>query len=880
METETKINDYLQTFDDYLQEPSLESKIDDYLQTEPVNTFKDYLQEPESKIDAYLEKSNIVAAIDNYLSLYSDDGFESNIDKILSDTHTNKQEKTRALLQILKKEIATGSWDRALKYLKSNWKSIIFNSAVSTGTVILLVVGYVYADAGSWSLLLNSLEYFGVNVLPGILLTAVKSAGISVIGSISISGLLKLAKTNKKLANILQSNVDNKYLKYILTKFGVTKPRQQTRENLMKILTQQAISLSGVSGILGLGYYTISTGLVKDVILKTTEKIKESFKKTKTRNIVGTIITENEKIHDIVADTILNNPQHNLYQNLNDNIKGLPRPELEPQPEQTLDKKLKIAKSSSINKSLLNIIKENKKTGYVVSFTVISTILAVTGNYATIGNFMKNYVGEVLGLAKVGELALKASDVMYNHPIATTSLVNLILKNVGIDKIIAKFGLKNTTELKNISSALRKERNQNRLYVGSKRFLSILLNGEYYTLNQLNRFNLNKIRNLYRRKYPQDRKYKLRTKKDLIIAIKKAVDARFFKLTELVSGFSKNLISGVVSGLVVTGLTTGLQLINKNIKKLRAFSKAQNKKILQQELELDKLNESKLINDIKLAKLERGLAERRVSLQKGQEFLKQQKIEALKLKARFLANKQTIQNLQKKIKLNIKKYRARKVEAIKAKDLLKKQAFENDLARKMDIAVTDTTGLVRPLPPEDVYMPKELKEKLNYQFTPLFQQLEEYMVTGVFDYIPLVGWVNKVARTTNIGLKVGEKLKDIGKINYILTQLEKGETDIDLSKYDMRDFILQQRLPTIKDLVGNVYKTDVVNMAELVRDKIRDGLLEGWDKDKIAFEIGKEVIGKAKSFQLIDKLGQLVKGDTSFKITNEIGGQLWKLVSG
>ncbi len=898
-ETKTDpIDEYLGLGDSGTKTKETKSLIDEYLG----------LGEGETKtnpIDEYLglgtQEESGIGKIDNYLKSTEIDEIETKLNKVLN-SKLGQKEKTKKLIKVIKKEVDLGKvdvWSRVSKYLKNNWKSILFNAATGAGFTALVVVGYAYSAGSSWSLFLNSLKYFGVSVLPGILTQALKSAGISVVTSLSVSGLLKLAKTNKKVSGILEKKVDSKYLKSILSRFGVDDPNQQTREGLMKVLTQQAISLGtlGASGVLGLGYYAIttgvSTGLISDIVKKTKEKITEKLKRKKVvletkvletkvletkvpetkipnevTEMADDLVAENEVLKNIVDVNILNSKKENLYETLDANIKRN-----DPNPT-TLDNKLRGAKTSKTNSSLLETIKKNKNIAYTVSFSLISVILAATVNPTTIAEFMKSYIGEVVGLKKVGELLLSSSKVLDNHPIATTTLVNLILKQVGIDKLINLFGgtPEKDRRLRSLRSLIRREKSKSRLYELSKKFMANLTGGKFYNLSQLSKMNLVKLRRIYRRRYPKDKKYKLRTKKDVVMLIKKSVDGNFFKLTELVSGFSKQLITGIISGIATKGLSVSL-------KKLRRLGKIESKKILDQGLRLEKIDESEKINEIKLKNIEEGLKKRAESIRVGRVDLEKQRLKDLDLKAQFLARKRQIQLEKGKVLEIMRKARLAKLEFIKKADELKKAAFEVDLGQKMDIAVTDAKGLVRPLPPEESYMPKELKEKLDYQFTPLFEQLEEYLVNGAVDYIPVVGWVNKFVRTSNVGLQIGEKIKDVSKINYILTQLDKGETNIDLSKYDMSDFILKQRLPTIQNLVKNIYKVDTVSMADLVTSKIRDGLLEGWDKSKVAYEIGKGMLGKAKSFQMIDKLGQIVKGDNSFKVTNEIGEYLWKMAS-
>ena len=935
MESRLKVESVIDKYLELDEDPNPTELIDEYLglgetgvgetKTDPIDTYlrldetkTKKIKETKSLIDEYLglgegetktnpideylglgtQEESGIGKIDNYLKSTEIDEIETKLNKVLN-SKLGQKEKTKKLIKVIKKEVDLGKvdvWSRVSKYLKNNWKSILFNTATGAGFTALVVVGYAYSAGSSWSLFLNSLKYFGVSVLPGILIQALKSAGISVVTSLSVSGLLKLAKTNKKVSGILEKKVDSKYLKSILSRFGVEDPNQQTREGLMKVLTQQAISLGtlGASGVLGLGYYAIttgvSTGLISDIVKKTKEKITEKLKRkkvvvklktkvtetkvpeTKVPNevteLAESLVSENEVLKNTIDDNILNSKKENLYETLDTNIKRN-----DPNPI-TLDDKLKNAKTSKTNSSLLETIKKNKNIAYTVSFSLISVILAATVNPTTIAEFMKEYIGEVVGLKKVGELLLNSSKVLDNHPIATTTLVNLILKQVGIDKLINLFGgtPEKDRNLRSLRSLIRREKSKSRLYELSKKFMAQLTGGKFYNLSQLNKMNLAKLRRIYRRRYPKDKKYKLRTKKDVVILIKKSVDGNFFKLTELVSGFSKQLITGIVAGIATKGLSVSL-------KKLRRLGKIESKKILDQGLRLEKIDESDKINDIKLRNVEEGLRKRAESIRVGKLDLENQRLKDLDLKAQFLARKKQIQFEKDKILEIMRKARLAKLDLIKARDELKKAAFEVDLGQKMDIAVTDTDGLVRPLPPEESYMPKELKEKLDYQFTPLFEQVEEYLVNGVVDYIPVVGWVNKFVRTSNVGLQIGEKIKDVSKINYILTQLDKGETNIDLSKYDMSDFILKQRLPTIQNLVKNIYKVDTVSMADLVTSKIRDGILEGWDKSKVAYEIGKGMLGKAKSFQMIDKLGQIVKGDNSFKVTNKIGEYLWRMAS-
>src|SRR5207249_1405587 len=95
-------------------------------------------------------------------------------------------------------------------------------SATAIATVsIVTVLASSYASGGSWLLLLDALRHVGVTVVPGILISALRLAGINVALNTTITRLLEIAERNAMVAKILSLRVTPKFIEDSLGSIGI-----------------------------------------------------------------------------------------------------------------------------------------------------------------------------------------------------------------------------------------------------------------------------------------------------------------------------------------------------------------------------------------------------------------------------------------------------------------------------------------------------------------------------------------------------------------------------------------------------------------------------------------------------------------------------------
>ena len=96
--------------------------------------------------------------------------------------------------------------------------------------------------------------------------------------------------------------------------------------------------------------------------------------------------------------------------------------------------------------------------------------------------------------------------------------------------------------------------------------------------------------------------------------------------------------------------------------------------------------------------------------------------------------------------------------------------------------------------------------------------------------------------------------------------MQQGKTDIDVSHWDKVGKILKMRVPNLGDAVEGLTQTSKPYMRDMVLRKLKDKILEGWDNQQLAMEIGKEILGNPKN----------IRSD----VLETIGAEIWKRAFG
>ncbi len=176
---------------------------------------------------------------------------------------------------------------------------------------------------------------------------------------------------------------------------------------------------------------------------------------------------------------------------------------------------------------------------------------------------------------------------------------------------------------------------------------------------------------------------------------------------------------------------------------------------------------------------------------------------------------------------------------------LELQAFLDDLAKTVDILIVNPDGTTHPIVPDDILMPDVLKDASSFMIRPIIGELAKEAVKATEHLIPGYGWYSGVRQVANIGMAVGETAKDLYKINDILTQLDQGENPLEIDTNYVGGYLdeaMRLRAPSLAKLVEDAVNLDGTDMKDIILRALKDQVMEGWDVDRLKYEIGKNMM--------------------------------------
>ena len=140
-------------------------------------------------------------------------------------------------------------------WLVTNWKPLLWNVAYYTAITVTITVSYVYFAAGSWTTFLSILSKLSANAsttaAPGMLIDALKTAGVGILPMASVNSLLWLSKNNTTAKKVLETQVPTEYLNKVLKHIGV---------NLKNVKIEDVATVVATQGIsVGSTLYTAAT---------------------------------------------------------------------------------------------------------------------------------------------------------------------------------------------------------------------------------------------------------------------------------------------------------------------------------------------------------------------------------------------------------------------------------------------------------------------------------------------------------------------------------------------------------------------------------------------------------------------------------------------
>lgn len=521
--------------------------------------------------------------------------------------------------------------------------------------------------------------------------------------------------------------------------------------------------------------------------------------------------------------------------------------------------------STETSRTFTQVLTENKMTVMATTAAIALVTVALTGDAEQLKELLTDQIQNLAGsegVARMGDLVLAGFDMAKESELAKTTLFNVLIEKVGIGSIIDNFSEYLTpsqrTELRNLAQALKIEKDKTLVRKYLDKFYGILTGG-YISSDQLKKLSRRQLRDIYKNLNPSDKKAATYDENTLRLAIYSHQINRIQRINSMVAMATRQGMKTVASGVASRAVTLTAQQISMKIDAMNADIKNFEEIMMQKKAQADILAKEaaeKRSQELaaEAAKL-KDEAERARILSEAEEVRKKLTEDILKREQVEQARREKeIEEFKEKFKKERAEEKARRVERhrkavekvnkkILARDLAEKE-FMEEMSRIVDVVVVDSNGEAHPLASEDLIIPEELREATDWYITPMMAQMASVTATAASSYIPLVGWVNAGLQTANKILGASETVKDINKIQDLLTRIDKGESlEGFKGMYEELDKLHKIRAPTLGDIVDDIITIEgKTKVQDIVIRAMKDKILEGWDMDRTKYEIGKNII--------------------------------------
>lgn len=780
--------------------------------------------------------------------------------------------KIRKIIKSTIGEKPNASLYRSLtNWVWNSWRSISWGFAIKVSVTVGIIVGTVFLGGGSWLALLTALKYAGINVLPGILAKSIANVVGKKAVDITVEKALSLVKTNRRVKRILESKMPTSYARPLLSRLGVN-VNNITPENIARSIINSGVTVATTS-IFTYGAGALSNlpyGLLTDLFISngismgiaaTKTVVTEGAKTTakaakKTVSTVGHVVKEMDRVKQYTSDKILNG-EGDVVETVGDIINDI---------EEHVPKKAEKIRKFSVKKprektestyDIRRTLAENKTMAIAGTAALSFVALAMTGNAEKLATIMSRTLGNVPEIAAKLEGAAKRIDIpgislLTESKMAQTFVVKTLLNKVGVDKLIDIFAQYLTPEteakIRSLSSRIRKEKDKTKVNRMAHSLLFLLVTGgsKYYDIFDLKKANMNKLKSIFALHYPGQ---KIPTNKDsLMVNILKAQDMKVGRISSLISGVISESLKSATASLVVEGMGTVKDMLNK----IEEHSIVEEKPLAEEGIVLDK---EKMAEEARKLKLETQKAAREAAKAEI-EMRKAAKAELKRLQS--LRHQEALERLK---------------ERVETRDVLT-AALNVQQLRDMNTVIVNEDGTAAPIPTEEQLLPEAQREVLEKMgsFTPLMQTLTKETLKSTTNWIPGIGWINSGIQAVNVGLEVADLVKDIGKIGEIATSIAEGHATLseeaveDIAMLDRLGSITKLRIPSLSDAIDGVIKTDQKRWVDVYKRAAIDGIMNDWDTKRVMFEVGKQVLGNPT--------------DLSIDVVSMVGEETWNKLFG
>jgi len=530
-----------------------------------------------------------------------------------------------------------------------------------------------------------------------------------------------------------------------------------------------------------------------------------------------------------------------------------------------VDVNVKIPIPKVIDKSYLNMMKDNRSVLLSTSIGLSLMTLAMTSDVTQISTILTDVFGDVINngnvltenlIPSISNAISSTTDFLAEQRLIKNMVFGMIGKSVGIDRFINNL----TPFLKDKDlDDIKKMRVGNVDDIGmiSKIFDRVTGN-KIYARTELNDMNLSQLKELVSNtKYVNEkisipsnvlRKDVGKYKKIMIDALMKEQQLRCATIYNMLTSTIKMSITASVSrGVLEYGFTN-----------LQQFDLAQAYKTMTAE-QLD-------------VELEKNMNDKDFVLEEGEVIDE----EGVKRERRSEAKK-----LQKMMTSAIKRNISRRdvqtkniAERRTTQRILRDSIRNEQISRDAHTIAVDGNGLLHAIPDDNellrqVGINERTREALNIEFTPLLDYMSRQIIQSQASWIPGVGWVSNLVQSVNLGLDVLETGKNVANILTSMLEVDLGTggrtINVDIEGAGMQEItgmnvgeLLSQRLPSLNDIINNYVSTDTVNLKVLIIEVLKERLVNGWSDQRTTYEIGKRVMGEqyiSVSENLLSQLG-------------------------
>ena len=722
---------------------------------------------------------------------------------------------------------------RVIDLLKVNMRPALYLIASATTLAIIIALFQVYFAAGSWLMFLTILKNLGIKVIPAIFLKTLKNTGISLGSNVSINFLLGMAEKNKTIEELLSKRMEPKIIVNALNKFGI-KVDAGGIDLSVKNLTRQAIS-NGIMIASGDIYtFLISTSISKsiDVSKSVGVGVKKKFSDT-----ISILVTAKNKVVDkILTDTLAPTDTIEITREIENDLRlPLEAPKTEPGTQKTI--------SSSTKEMLM----ENKAMIMGTTAAISLVTIALTNDSSAITELLSTQISSITETATnvVPDLTQKGFDFIKENTLARQALFSLLANKIGLNKIIDLLGDRLTPD--QITKWKKFDPKKSTPGPGSvTEFFGMLMGEKIYTQKELNVMDLIKLKNVAKIK---NIKFSSDVQKiTLVKLIENDQKYRLQNITQIVSGTIGSTIRATLATATLETIyqtSPNLDEIKKLLLEVQPISGP-----FQEELDLTKTTID-------------SEQEWKKKMDETQKLLVEEKA---RLRARL---KEERPKVEKPIREDPKITATRRDAARR----LRAAAMAEDIARKINIVITDEKGVAHPIPIDDLLLDPRLQKAMEgIEFTPLMQYLTLQAAKSTTSWIPGIGWVGSSINTANWVLDITEKIKDVYKVTNVALEIvsEAGQSVIDIGEKGIEtlDWLLKKRIPSLGQAVEDLVQLEKENLKKITLEALRDKIIYGWNDNQVAYEIGKKILLGKKGGDIAEnvviQVGDLIRKSIKF----------------